>query len=216
MVMAAREVRNVSLVVEGAFNPLIVQPDWLLAQGLIDQKDRETVLDSKEMMVTPEFVAARFPWLVIEVARDSVYLSTTRESETPDRVRQLAIGMFSSLPHTPITSINVMYNWHLDVDPDRWAELIDAVAPPTRFAELLGQVEFDTLRQQATYEDHRAAITLQPSRLDGYVAFLQVDSEWPVPEDLAQNAEHALFLLDRYWDDVRSNAQNVRDALFEA
>lgn len=216
MTTAVRELRNVSLAFEGHFNPLIVQPDWLLAQGLIDEKDRESVLESEQAIVTPEYAAIRLPWLVLEITRDSAYLSSTRESETLDRVREIAIGLFSSLPHTPITSINVAYSWHMYVEQDRWTELLEALAPAGPFVDVLnGEIAFDTLRQRAPYEDHRLTITLQPSRLEGLVAFLQVDSEWPIPEHLAQNAGHALSLLDGHWDEMRHNAERIRNTIFD-
>src|SRR4051794_27733877 len=102
---------DVVLTLVGGFNPLIVQPDWLFANDLVDLGDRDSALESENILVSPEYTAARYPWAALEVTRGSVLIGSTDATEAPDRIRELAIGIFSLLPHTPISSVRISYTW---------------------------------------------------------------------------------------------------------
>src|SRR5688500_15378777 len=107
-----RQLPEVHIALEGHFNPLISQPAWPLQQGLIDEQDLADVLEHKAAVVSPEFSGARYPWAMIETTRTSMAFASTPGSETPQRVRELVIGVFRLLSHTPVTSITVSHSWH--------------------------------------------------------------------------------------------------------
>src|SRR4051794_23027217 len=88
----------------GHFNPMILQPHWLLANGLIDEADWKLLVEEQEerFVVSPEFAGFRLPWATMETTTERCQVMSEAGTDTPDRIREFVVGVFALLPHTPV------------------------------------------------------------------------------------------------------------------
>lgn len=211
--------RLATVIVEfrGDLNPAIFQPDWLAANDLIDRGDREYALepDESRVVVSAEFTGSQYPWVVVETTRRSCRLTALPATETPDRIRDLGIGMFELLDHTPLRSLGVTYHWHLALEPEHWDALATRLAPPEPVAALIDDARLETLEYVATRGEGELTLGVEPSHREGFTAWIYVEDERDLEEG-PDSAARAVQLLDKEWDEMRSNADRIMTGLVEA
>lgn len=67
MAMSKAEIRGISLVLLGDFNPIIFQPRWFMSENLITQAESD---DADVQIVHPDVTTFQLPWIGINVTRD--------------------------------------------------------------------------------------------------------------------------------------------------
>jgi len=102
------EKKNLSIVFLGDFNPTIFQPEWFAAEDLIRKRESE---DAKIEIIHPEIVVIIFDWGRLEVTRDRFVLST-KQDPYYEILRDLVIGTFRLLRHTPIKMVGINTEMH--------------------------------------------------------------------------------------------------------
>src|SRR6184192_974106 len=95
------EFRSASLVALGSFNPAIFQPQWLGATKLIRQEEADKATIE---VVHPEMTVFSTEWFKIEVTSGRFAILTDDPTKHLP-LRDLAIGVFRVLEHTPITAM---------------------------------------------------------------------------------------------------------------
>jgi len=120
------EIVGVSIVLVGDFNPAIFQPLWFSSQGLIPAAEAREV---KELVVHPELTAFKLPWVQLQVTHKQFIASTTQESHF-EAVRDLVVGIFSLLKHSPIQKMGINLEQHYKfADVERYKEFGHKLAP---------------------------------------------------------------------------------------
>ena len=123
-----------SVVVKGQFNAAIFSPAWLLHQNIIGASD---YADAKVEIVTSEFALFRTGWLRCQVSSDTLQLSTN-EPEEFERVRDAAVGVLSTLSHTPVAALGINREVHFSArDRDQYHAIGDFLVPKAFWESLL-------------------------------------------------------------------------------
>ena len=115
-----------SVVVVGSFNPTIFQPEWFEKNQLISRPD----LDSTNIeLVHPDISRFDLPWCHVDVRQERFTLRCKDEAFFP-MVRDLSIGVFKLLEHSPIkaTGINSIITYHADSD-EEWHNIGNTLVP---------------------------------------------------------------------------------------
>lgn len=104
-----------AVVMVGAFNPAIIQRQWLVAQSIVEHAAAE--VPEMEVSVTPQATRYRFRTggLTWTVSSDRVILETEQSWQ---RIQASAIAMLQCLPHTPVAAIGM--NFHKRVPSESW------------------------------------------------------------------------------------------------
>lgn len=92
------------VVVAGSLNPPAVQPWWLAHLGLVSESEAEK---AKIEGISPEFSVFELGWVRVEVLRERFSATATNIEADKLRLRDLLCGIFSSLPHTPVTALGI-------------------------------------------------------------------------------------------------------------
>ena len=105
------QVQTLSLVLIGSFNPIIIQPFWLLSKGLIREDEANT---AKVPIIHDEISKIEIDWLSIEVTRNRFEL---KSSKTPyfDPLKDIATGIIRILKETPIYSIGINHVYDISL-----------------------------------------------------------------------------------------------------
>lgn len=129
------EIAGVSLVFVGAMNPAIVQPAWLAAHQLIRSEEGES---AEIRIIHPDVVSYSLEWVDVEVTRDRFQLKTTTTADAAEPVRDLGLGVFSILEHTPIRMVGINTDAHYKASSEeRWHEIGHLLAPDRYWTDLL-------------------------------------------------------------------------------
>jgi hypothetical protein len=206
--------RGVSVRLGGDVNPLILQPDWLRAHDLVDEADRKYALekDKQRAIVTADFTGARFPWVVVEATREACRLYSLPATETPDRIRDLAVGIFELLSHTPIESVSVTYFWHIALPAEDWQALAERLAPPSALAGLLDNPVLQSIEHSSERDAGETRIVVQPSHRSEYTTYIDVEDTREVPKGL-DSARQAISALNDRWDEIHACAEKIMTTL---
>ena len=120
------EISGSSIVLAGSFNPGIYQPQWfakqeLLSQGEADSADIKVIAQGISHFETEQFT--------ILVTMDR-FVAMSNPSSSPAPLKDLVMGTFFILGHTPITAMGLNNHMHFAMrTEERWHEVGDRLAP---------------------------------------------------------------------------------------
>jgi hypothetical protein len=107
-------IRNLSIVMLGDFNPVIIQPFWLLEKKFIRELE---AIDASLEIIHNEISKFDLKWVTIEVTKERCQFRTSMESHF-ELVRDLAINIFEVLKETPLKSLGINHEFHLALPHD--------------------------------------------------------------------------------------------------
>jgi hypothetical protein len=138
MLSENRQINMLSIVVIGDFNPVIIQPFWLLSKKLIKEEEAET---AKVDLIHNELVQFHIKdWLYLQVTREKLEVKTTQEPYF-DAVRDLVVSIFTYLKETPLRAFGINHSRHYTIDEKRYYDLGDKIAPLSNWNKLLKNPE---------------------------------------------------------------------------
>lgn len=118
------EEHNITLI--GDFNPTIFQPAWFALQGLIRSEEAEEV-DIK--IIHPDVVGFNLKWVEMDITRNKFSVRTTQNAFY-EFMRDLVLGTFEILKHTPLRMLGINLSKHLEMkNEDEWHKFGDTLAP---------------------------------------------------------------------------------------
>lgn len=133
--MPSLELDGVSIVLLGLFNPAIFQPMWFKAHGLIRGDEAESA--QKITVISPEISQFKIGEFMMEVWRER-FMASTNDTTLFQPLRDLVIGAFSLLEHTPIKAIGINRTMHFSIaDIDTLNRFGDFLAPKDSWKELM-------------------------------------------------------------------------------
>jgi hypothetical protein len=215
---------GLAIVVRGFFNPAIVNPTWLHAQGMIGRQDLEA---STIEVIIPQVAVFGLEWVRIEVTDDRLLVRTSAQDEFL-RCRDLAAGILSTLRHTPVSAIG-MNRWaHLKAPSmDAWHAIGDRIVPKDPWLDHLNLPGVASVTLQGVRPDSYGGsvrVKAEPSNLHPLSIFVEVNDHYLLVENVRQpqsreddielpsiepDPEHmplALRILSEEWDKSLSRA----------
>ena len=203
--------RAVIISVEGQFNPAILHPAWFSHHNLIKPAEAD---QAEIRVVHPELTDFSTDWFRLYAQQNRFELTSSQEAYF-ETLRDLAVGTFRLLSHTPISSFTVADNYHFSYEDPRSSARVLHTLIPAAFQEdgaLAKTVEkpFDlyTLRLTVPRSDGRLGELLcavEPSRVIANGLFVAVTSAVDISPDLVQaappNAGIVTEDLAKVWED---------------
>lgn len=117
---------SVSIVFLGEFNPVILQPFWLLNKGLIREEEAN---NAKVGVIHNEIVKYELDWVSIEITKQRCEFTTTK-SPYFDPMRDLVASVFKILKETPIKSLGINHIFDLKLpNADLYYEFGNILCP---------------------------------------------------------------------------------------
>jgi len=108
MPLPTPEVAGTNIVLRGSFNPAIFQPAWLRHQNLISEGQLEAV---NLQVVSPQVASYQWERTQVQVTPD-LFQVTTDGGQIEDVLRDLTVGTFRVLRHTPISMVGINRDGH--------------------------------------------------------------------------------------------------------
>jgi hypothetical protein len=203
-----------SIVLVGNFNPAIFQPHWLASKGLIRESEADAAVIE---VVHPDVAQFHAGWLDVIVTRDKFVASTSDPSHQAP-LRDLVVGVFELLEHTPTTRLGLNLGVHADLGDDvHWHALGHAIAPKQPWAGIVenpGMRALLVLGQSARGGPFRVMVRVEPSQKFAHSVFVDVNHELAIASSREQDP--TIYFVEHIradWEETMGNALGMVERL---
>jgi hypothetical protein len=220
--MALPEVKSegVSIVFVGSFNPAIFQPSWFSAQGLLRAGEAEAAEATDVTVISNEVTVFSVDWLRVEVIHERFLAATTRR-DSYGLLRDLVLGTFAILEHTPVTQVGLNRERHFAIasqaDRDRFGWRL---APAGPWTAALHDPKMRSLTMEGQRTDGRKGyihVKVEPSARIQDAVFVAVNDHYEIEfdDDAVRSALPAMSILKEQWDSFLAGPDTMAQAIFE-
>ncbi len=208
------EIDGHTIVFVGSFNPQIFQPAWFASQNLLKKEEAE---GAKIDIVSRELVIFSTDWLRIEVIPERVVFATT-QSQAFEWLRDLAIGTFRVLPHTPINMLGINRDMHFRIETEEaWHAIGHRLAPKEVWKDLLVDPGTASLTMRGRRPDeHKGALNVrvEPSDRIKPGVFVNVNDHYELQSlEPSHGADQILNLLETSWPISVARSRNISETI---
>ncbi|WP_449245312.1 hypothetical protein [Desulfobacca acetoxidans] len=203
-------IQGLSIVLLGDFNPKIFQPAWFAQENLIRAPEAEAA-DIK--IINPEIVIFELEWLELQVTRDRCLFVTTQEAYY-EVVRDLCLGTFKLLRHTPIQKMGINRNFHFRMNSvEEWHAFGHKVAPKELWTSVLKTPGLASLTIQGMREDDLKGyirVKVEPSKRAHPGIYIQVNDHYEVEEaSTSIGCEKIINIIESLWNKSKEKAELI-------
>jgi hypothetical protein len=209
------------IVLLGSFNPSIFHPSWFARQSLMT--DAETDVSgasggAKIQVIHPQVCSFETESFVLSVTTDRFSVGT-KPSMPWVPLRDLVLGTFSLLEHTPVTAMGLNRQMHYRMSSEEaWHRLGDRLAPKDGWNGILGGrpglLTLEILASRPDAPDVRVRTKLQPStKITPHGVYLETNEHYPAPESEPLRA--LLGLLQERWEESQNYAERIANHIFD-
>lgn len=212
------EISGVALVMNGDFNPAIFQPYWFARHKLLSEVEAESV---SKILVHPDRTLFELPWLVLHVTPGRIVLTSSMESHFV-HLRDLALGSFKLLRHTPIRQIGINVEQHYKVaDRERYVQFGHTIAPKEQWRKILknpGLISMTVVEQEREDGyDGATNVTVERSKRVTQGLFFRVNDHYEcgAASEQTRNADGMIRILEERFEPSVKRAKRIIDTMLE-
>jgi len=210
------ETSEASIVALGAFNPQIFQPQWFAASQLIRKEEADGATIG---VVHPEMTIFSTEWFKVEITNARFAISTQDPTKHLP-LRELAIGTFRILEHTPVTAVGFNSNRHFAMESsDKWHQLGHHYAPKSSWSPILKNPGMRVLIMEGTREgskSNRITIKIEPSaKIKDHGVQISINEHFDLDADASppDRLKSFLVIIESNWDEFLKYADDACEHL---
>jgi hypothetical protein len=201
-------------VLIGAFNPTIYQPAWFAKNGLIREEESN---NAKVQVVHPEITTITIGSITIQIQTERVIASTMNAAEF-EVLRDLIVGTFKTLPHTPINMLGINYDSHFKLSSeDAWHALGHRLAPKEPWANILDKPGMRSLTMESPRPNDMKGfirVKVEPSTRLKFAAYININDHYQIHDHKPENGCEAIIeILSSSWNDSLTRSQLISTSL---
>ena len=195
------EISIVSIVLRGSFNPQIFQPAWFACEELIRKEEAET---AKIQIIHPKIVKFDLEWLQLTVD-ENLFVATTAKESALDWLRDLILGTFRILNHTPAHVMGLNMDMHFKMpSSEEWHAVGHRLAPKEPWDGILDKPGMRTLIMEGVRPDSFKGyirMRVEPSVRVPQGVFIQVNDHYEIEDQkTSHGCEEILSILHTSWE----------------
>jgi hypothetical protein len=205
---------QVAVVLLGSFNPSIFQPWWMAHQGLIDATEAES---AEIGIIHPGAVAFKIGPIGLDATRER-FQAQTEDASAIESLRDLVVGTFGRLSHTPIAAMGLnRATHHAMPDNEAWQAIGHRLLPKGPWEDVLTQPGTRNITVEGRQTDGRPGYIqaiFEPSVVYPEAVFQMVNDHIQLNEnDPEKNirASEAMDVLVETWEESLARAHAIAD-----
>lgn len=207
---------GIGVVLVGDFNPKIYQPAWFASQNLLRASEAES---ANIELIHPDFTSFSTDVLVMQVTRNR-FLLTTKSSAYRSHLKDLVLGTFRLLAHTPLTQmgINTWVRVRFRNDQD-WHRFGHFLLPKSPWEGLLAKPGTSFVSVRGARLDELAGwveVTAEPVRGSTNEVVVRVNDHCERSSNSPSgSADFFLDIIERDYDKIISRSRELMDGVLE-
>lgn len=211
----APAVQGTSIVLLGDFSPKIFHPIWFAQAELIGKSEAE---NAEIEVVHADLASFSLDWLKVQVIQNRFALTTTQESHF-EPLRDLAVGTFKLLSHTPIRAMGINRDMHFPMQSvEEWHAFGHRMAPKEHWGAL-EKPGLISLTMQGVRPDESKGyirVKVEPSTVVHPGIFFSVNDHFQVLDASSPKGSYEIMnLLQKSWNDSLKRAEQIIYSLLE-
>ncbi len=208
--------QGMNLVFLGDFNPKIFQPAWFVAQKLIAEKEADTA-DIK--VINADIVIFTMEWLRVQVSRERFQLSTIQEPYY-EMLRDVLLGTFSILEHTPVHSMGINLEYHYRMPSlESWHNLGHKLTPKEPWKDIIDTPGLLRVAMQGKRNNQYPGllnVSVAPSTKVNPGVFISVNDHYEIDSpEKSLGCNKMTAILDDIWLSSVQKARSISKKLLE-
>ena len=216
MLKSKKEIHGHNITVLGDFNPKIFQPSWFALNELIGNKEAE---DAEIKIIHPDVVAFKLEWLTLQVTRQQFQVNSTNEA-FHDAVRDLVVGTFKILYHTPLKMVGINNQIHYSLtSEEEWKKFSNILTPPKFWTKVFKNPEM----QDIAIRDKRKSgpigythINIQKSIHLNNGIYFGINEHYEVADQKTTvGSTEIVKVIEENWKIAMDRATNVIESIWE-
>jgi hypothetical protein len=207
MSQPTKEIQSLSFIFGGSFNAQIFSPFWFSSESLIPKIEAEK---ASVEIVHPQASSFSTDWFKLVVTNNSFSIETYKDSHF-ESLRDLVIGTFQILRHTPIGSLGIQRVLHFRMSSlEEWNAFGNKIAPKELWKGLndpgLAQLTLQSKRSDA----YKGCImtTIQPSARIKPGIFISIIDHFET-SDQNKGTDESIKIIQSVWDDNGKQADTI-------
>jgi hypothetical protein len=212
--------QGMSIVAVGSFNPAIFQPRWFSWNNLIPEGEAG---DAKIEIIHRDVSIFSTDWFSLQATGDR-FLLDTRDPTKCFPLRDLALGTFKILEHTPVSAFGFNSLQHFRMPSEvEWHAFGDFFAPKGAWRDIVSNPGMRAMIIQGKREGSEAnqiQIRIEPSTKIRPGVLIRVNEHYETPDDKDANPkDHMVFFLKTLqgsWESFMSYCGDVARHLLAA
>lgn len=210
--------RKLDLVLIGDLNPHIFQPEWFVVQKLLGEKEGAS---AKVEVIHSDIAVFELEWLRLEVTRSRL-VATTKDDRYHEILRDLIIGAFTVLSHTPLkmVGINITFNYLLS-DEKVWHSIGDQLAPKGIWKQVIDTPGLRSLAiesKSAVKDNYKNIVSVAVSPTNVKLALrIHINDHYELTDLKGDfvNSSAIIDVLRKEWDNSKAKADGINNKFFE-
>jgi hypothetical protein len=196
----------------GSFNPTIFQPRWLGSQQLIRPEEAES---AKFTVIQAEVADFSTEWFQLQVLQSRMLLSSM-DPRQYGPLRDLAAGILTLLPHTPVTAFGLNRQFHFRMtSTEAWHELGHLLAPKESWNAIMEGPGLRSMAMQGRRKQTSGGllhIKVEPSAKVQPGVYLEVHEEFkPSGECESEGAQWVPGRFAEHWDAIMKFSEDAAE-----
>lgn len=205
-----------SIVLVGNFNPTIFQPAWFAAEGLIRKQEAE---EANLTIGHPDVMIFSLDWLRIEVTRGRFIVATAMEPYD-EIIRDLVLGTFKLLSHTPIRMMGINRQMHFEMSSEeQWHAVGHKLAPKEIWDGILEKPGTRSLTMEESQRSDGLygyiRVTVEPSTKIHPGIFIKINDHFEVGDTKAIGNKEIVSILEKNWSKSYTKSASIIFTLLE-
>ena len=170
-----------SIVILGSFNPAIFHPYWFIANELVRESD--LVPDEGKLVLSSDVTVFASNWFELRAVQRRLSLhATDPRMDLP--LRDLVIGTFQCLEHTPITAFGLNCSQTFALESNELAtSVIDKLAPSSAWGSLLQTPSAEQVVVAGTNDGNVVKFRIEAK---GNSVTIDVNQHYDVPPEIRE------------------------------
>ena len=214
------ELVGAAIVLIGSFNPSIFHPSWFVRQELLPDEEvdsEETKLKVSHQQIT-SFETERF---ICQVTPDR-FSASSKPSTHPVHLRDLVLGTFDVLEHTPVTGMGINRQMHFGLkNEEEWHLMGDRLAPKDGWRQVMatgegarpGLLSMTILGALPDDPDVKTRVKVEPSTRVQYGVYFETNEHYPAQEE--DGLLRLLKTLRTRFNDAQQHAEQTANKIIE-
>jgi hypothetical protein len=204
------EISGASIVLLGAFNPRIFQPEWFVNQGLLPQ----TEADGADLaLIHPQVTQFETERFFFQVTLDRL-AAGTKPNALPESLRDLIVGTFYVLEHTPVSAMGLNRQMHFAMHSvEAWHLVGDRLAPKEPWKEFgdprrPGMRNLQILYNATSPDEPSTTISVQPSVSVQHGIYFELNDHFAA-DNKDRGLKFLMNILGTRWEESQKNAERI-------
>jgi hypothetical protein len=208
------EIEGVNVVLRGHFNPKIFQPTWFAHHGLIRIEEAEA---AENLVSIPELTTFTSDWFRLQVTPDR-FEASTADAAHFETLRDLVLGTFSLLEHTPFDQMGMNRIMHYKMpSEERYHGFGHFLVPKEPWRDILTDPRTRSLTiegfQMRGSSQVKLAVKIEPSSRVEFGVFISTNEHHQVSGE--DTGRQLMTALQKYWKEAQAAAKRIANHLLE-